>query len=1319
MPANVTRIGEDGLALCTPTTVQTMSSDIVYIIDNSASMSATSFWVDPISNDTSFYIQDCLEDNETAAGTWVPLRWRHYGGTTGLDSIAIDSLYQFTTKKTGGSCLISRDPYNMRAQAVRVALDYQASFDSTSMAGVVYFNSQVRQKFGMQELTTGNLETLLRDVGYYYAGSGTRWAPPFDTAFRWLNAVNTGRNEAIILVSDGEPSDRTAYMKLLGQDGQPPIYAIYLGDSTDLTPQLDTVVALTFGKKFVVPPDRPDSLEGVIKSIVASVTRKDAPAASTIANVTNGQTSRTLTVLEDSLETWRLGLDSAIALLPGLNQIASITTWKTPAGVQYDTTVFAINVVGPVAPGGETPVAGSALSAVCTEGSSMRFVDASGQSIAQVAEGGGPVGIVLTPSGEANLPLKLSITSNANDLEKVSLSSLDSVAPGSWGRTMPLSVARLAPAIPGNQTLDVVSGYDTLRSAWCHPRDARDCADAMLPVVAVRDANIRWLPRMLPGSGGSFVLEAVLPGQAGTSVQAEIRRHGIKLGNAVLVRVQDSLFRDTVHFLQGSRRPGLDTLWLNAPSATLPDSLVALLVWGLDNSILSDTATIVRPPLSLSVDWTGVGANVAISLVGGQADSRGARQVRLSAGSRSQLSNLDTTGIGAADVTVLAATGTGQTWIRGIFVDPVYGDTAIDSVLVPAPSSFLQFTPKSLEGPVGTFAVTAQVPGLAGETMRVVIWRRGRGIGTITLARQPDSSFAGVVSFRQGSVRPLGDTLWMSAPPAGVPDTLAATFADATGGDTLSDTALVRRPAMRLDVTAAGTILSLSLVGGQSDVRGARTGSVLVSSIQQVSFDSAGIAGIDLLSQLSKVSGSQALAVAWFVDPVYGDTARDSAWITVPSRSIRFVTSLVDGPRNALSVEAIDPWSTGETRDVVIVHGRDSAIVRLQRSSTGTYVGTVPFTQASSASGDTLTLGRPQAGTDSVFVVLARKDSLPALGDRASIRRPPLSLVLVARNDQPQTIQMTVVGGTADVRGEARVQLSGPAPIPVTVLASTGDLSWSGLRALDTILPESPDPVQIEGLFVDPLYGDTARATLLVVSPWFPASITVSTNKADPRNGDTLEIRVNDKDAHPAMVDTVVVQVGRTELRLVETGKNTGEYVLRTSADKLDPDWETHEARNDWRVDLVYTDPDHPRDVVTTAVVLEYSVPPPEADPVSPVVTVPTESRRGKPHLEVVRPNSSGSYSKGDQGVELKIWEHTRVATFVYDKIGTFVTSWEGVLDTENPDEAARYLIKWDGCDRAGNPTAPGIYLVRVVMVADDGAPLGNYVFRLGRKAKD
>lgn len=1315
VPANVTRIGEDGLALCTPTYVQTMSSDIVYIIDNSASMSVTSFWVDTTTNDTSWFIRDCRNSNPTADGLMTYLRLRHYGGTTGWDSLGYDSLFRFTERP--GRCTESNDPYNMRAQAVRVALDYQAAFDSASMAGVVYFNKQLRQTFPMRSLGQYNRKTLVDSVGMYEPSSGTSWATPFDTAQRWLSKMTSGRNKAIILVSDGEPDDQSAYTKIVNKMTSIPIYGIYLGQSSDVTTQLDNVTSKTNGRKFVVPPDRPDSLEGVIKSIVASVTRKDAPSASSITNVTNGQVSRTVAVKGDSLDAWKLALDSAVALAPGVNYIQSITNWKTSGGPKVDTSVFILDVSGPTAPLGETPLFGAPLSARCHEGSVLQFVNSAWVPIALAVEGEKSIGIRLTPSGEATLPLRLSVTSGANDLESITLGGKDSVGVGSWGRQLPLDVARISAADVNNAAIEARSGYDTLRSNWCHPRDARDCAEASLPVNSFRSALVRWIPAVQPGSTGSFVLEALLPGQPGNTVSAVIVRRGQMLGSTTLVRVQDSLFRDTVHFAQGNRRPGIDTLWLASPYGSVPDSLIAAVVWGLDSSVLADTAIVTRPPLVLSLERVGMGDVVSVALSGGQKNASGTWPVRLSAGNRSQVLDLDAMLLDTADVTALAATGKGQTWIKGVFVDPVYGDTAVDSVLVPAPSSYLQFTPEIQDGPVGTFRLTADVPGATGATINVVLWRRGVGVGNVILFRQPDSNFVGAVSFRQGPVRPGGDTLWMHSPQSEVPDTLAATLVDATTGDTLRDTALVRRPSMRLTArSSGGSTVSLNLVGGFSDTRGARNVDVVSTSIQRVSLDSTGNGTVDVLSQLSKTSGTQAIVRAVFVDPVYGDTARDSVAVAVPVRTLRFVDNSLDGPRGSFSIELSDPWAAGDTRDVVISHGRDSALVRLKRAASGLFVGDRAFTQATTASGDTLTLGRPLAGLDSVMVILPRFDSLPRLIDRATIVRPPLSLVLVAAVDKPQLVQMALVGGNANAKGEANVLLSGPVSIPVTQLAANGVLTWKGERNLDSILPESPDPVVIVGLFVDPIYGDSARDTLSVKSPWFPARISVNPAEANPREDDTIEIRVHDKDAYPAEVDTIVVKIGSRSLKLVETGANTGDYVLRTIPGKVDPDWKNHPPRAKWRVELVYTDPDHPLDVARTLLALEYDVPPPEVDPYGPLQKAQTNTAAGKPVLQVVAPNSDGHYAKGAQGVEVKVWERTRLMAYVYDKIGTAVGSWEGHVDAKDPEKATRYLVKWDGYDSKGQPTSPGIYLIRVVLVADDGKMLGNSVYSVGRR---
>jgi hypothetical protein len=283
-------------------------------------------------------------------------------------------------------------------------------------------------------------------------------------------------------------------------------------------------------------------------------------------------------------------------------------------------------------------------------------------------------------------------------------------------------------------------------------------------------------------------------------------------------------------------------------------------------------------------------------------------------------------------------------------------------------------------------------------------------------------------------------------------------------------------------------------------------------------------------------------------------------------------------------------------------------------------------------------------------------------------------------------------------------------------MTSTGELSWEALRDLALILPESPDPVTIRGRFVDPIYGDTAVAVLQIASPWFPGRIEVRPDLADPRRGDTVEIRVYDKDPDTTQAGVIKLQVGLRTFDVRETGAAKGEYILRLPARMVDPDWGRRQAREEWLVPVVYTDPDHPRDVVRAAVKLKFNVPPPDLDPYEPILPAPTVSRPGTPSLTIVPRQGDAPYAKGSQGVELKVFETSRVMVFVYDKIGTAVCSWEGTLKPTDASTPARYLVRWNGLDRLGNPTTNGIYPIRTVMVAPDGKMLANQIFLLGRR---
>ncbi|MCB9496831.1 MAG: VWA domain-containing protein [Fibrobacteria bacterium] len=1319
IPANITRIGEEGLALCTPTQRSLLSADLVYVIDNSASMDAWGFHASA-SGDTTWYIPDCAEAG--VPGTPVALRRRHFGAT-GVEASGWDTLVELRSKLTSGQlkngCMEANDPYSMRAEAVRVALRHQASLDPASQAGVIFFNSKVQQKFRMRPLSETGLGGLLDSTGMYSAASGTSWAPPIDSALRWLSEVPvSGRSKAIILVSDGMPFDRTKWVRLIGGDAQPPVYGIYLGKSEDPTPDLDTITALSFGQKFVVPPNRPDSLEGVIKSIITSVTVKDAPTTSHLRNLTVGQESKALTLRKGLVDDWSLVLDSALALAAGPNLLQWITGYRTTSGAVLDTSTFLLDVASESLPLGNSPLPATPFAGECFEASRLEFLGPDSVPVPSVTEAVARVGVSLVPSGKAPLPLGVQIVSGAGDAERQSLGSFDVFSPGRWGRFSALAVARVTPPIPSNAVFEVRSGIDTLRGAWCHPRDARDCAEGSLEVLAQRDAALRWIPGTTTGPRGSLLLEAILPGQIGTFVEATIHRRGALLARLRLTRVQDSLFRADVPFAQGPRLAGGDSLALPLPPTLEPDSLVAYLVWGLLGDTLSDVARIVRTPPMLRLDWTGSRAEIQVTLDGGSPDPRGERPVQLTASGRSLRVVLDSLGREVVDASTLATGGRGlSVMVRGMFLDPVFGDTVWDSVAVPVPRMSLQYTIRNAVGPTGTLELHADLPGATEPSVRVGLVRRGGVVGFVDLARAPDSSYRGSFFFRQGPARPLGDSLWLPGPDPKLPDSIAAFLVLRATGDTLRDTALVHRPPSSLTLRSDGASgVHLAVQGGQSDGFGRRVAVVFVVSPTSVDLDSTGQGRIDLLDQLVRVASNQARVRAVFVDPVYGDTLRDSLNLAVPTRSIRFSASSVAGPRGSLRIVVQDPFETSLELGVVLVHGRDSFPMVLLRGVSGTFEGEIPFSQLPQVDGDTLALGRPRAGIDSLFAWLPVRQAQPALFDRSTILRPTLMLNFTPVPGKPHAVAMHLEGGNADPTGTAEVAFESPPGQPKNSLRAQGDLTWSGERDLGPFLEESLDSVTVRGRFVDPVYGDTAWAVLRIPSPWFPSRLEVSPLKIDPRDQDSVWVRVWDKDPDSLVPGTVRVTVGTEVLELRETGRHTGEYVLRTSADRLDPRWGNHAPRDPWRMEVEYIDPDHRQDRSTAWVVLEFDVPLPDLQPRETLIPAVDRSGKGGTVLQVRKPDAQGHFPRGSQGVEMEIWETSRVLVYLYDNLGIGVSQWEGRLKPRSADSSQVYRIVWNGLDAHGAPAPPGIYLMRTVLIAMDGTLLENKVYTLGRR---
>jgi len=1138
VPENVTRIGRDGLALCALSHTSSQASDIAYVIDNSNSMDAWGFWVNPSTGDTSFYIPNC---SKSVSGTNVAFRKRHFGAS-GVDS-SWDTLVKISSTKIPSSvnsdnCKEANDPYSMRAEVVRVAMKYQMSLDSNSQAGMVEFSSKVQQRSPLRTLQGSGLTRLLDSTGLYDAGSGTLWTPPMNTALGWLSASKNSV-KAIIIVSDGEPSDGSDYRRLLRDTPDlPKIYGIYLGSGVTKVAEMDSLTNISGGKYWIVPPSRPDSLQSVIRSIVGNVMSTETPGTTVLTNITNGQKSTALTISQGKDSVFHLALDSVVALDTGKNSVRLVSSWTDDQGkARSDTSAFVLNVSGAAATASGAIKDDTLFAAACVDASKISFLSTlTWKAIDTVSEGEGAFALELVTGDSLLFPTYLSVAERSGgDKESMPLTATKAVAgvAGAYVNSLTLTVPRPWSHKSGDGVVQAANGIDTLVGSWCYPRDARDCAEDILVVRALRSPYVQWVPRQVTGPSGSLVLEALLPGQVGATVDAIIYRAGKAIGSVTLRKVSDSLFRDTVNFRQGGLATGGDSLWIANP--TVLDSLVAKVVWSPADSALYDTARIVRTAPVLDLTKYGPDSLALALSAAAQADAKGRCTVTLSVGAVSTSAMLQNSRSGnAAMFSLLASADAGTVWVHGLFVDPVFGDTARDSVLVP-----------------------------------------------------------------------------------------------------------------------------------------------------------------------------------------------------VPERTLQFVKASVTGPRGLLQLEATDPYISGTTLSVKLIHGANAVTMLLSRDSSGGFSGSVPFTQARLASGDTLALGAPTVvgRDDSVVAVLAAAQARAALSDTARIIRPALSLVFSVDASAPQDVRMELVGGTPDAKGAAFVSFVKPLAVSAN-LSSASWLTWSGTTNLKDQLPESLDSVLATGFFVDPLYGDTARAQIRIASPWYPGSISVSPDTADPRRGDSVTIVVRDHDPDSTKVDTVRVTSGAHSWTLSETGRATGEYRLRLAASDLAPDWTAHTSRQAWSVTVRYQDPLHGQDVAEDTLVLSFEVPPVQVAVHNPLVERPTitaqsgtmERSNGATGLVLVAQSDTvfhdGGVSIGDepavQGIAIRTWEPTQFSVYIYDQLGVAVNSWAGQVLSSDASKGALYLLRWDGRDKAGAAAGVGVYLVRVVRYAADGRYLGNDILRIG-----
>ncbi|MEN9353194.1 MAG: hypothetical protein RL318_519 [Fibrobacterota bacterium] len=1334
VPSNVTRIGKNGLALCAQKSSSNLATDIQYVIDNSNSMTSKVFWVDPktvgtVTPDTSWFIYNCMA---AVKGTKVALRKRHFGGTAGYQSSGWDTLIQVpsTSEKPSltdnGACLEANDPYSVRASVVQTAIQYQASLDSSAHAGMIQFNTGVTQNAKMRALNGAGYLRLLDSVGLYAGDGGTNWYTSLLEASNNLKA-SPNSQKAIIMVSDGEPqTDVSKYKTLVATEGFPKVFGIYFGTAASI-PEMDYLTQTTGGKYWIVPPDRPDSMETVIRAIVGSVMSVSTPATTKLTNLTNSQTSTAVGITQNADSTFSLALDSVIALGSGKNSLRLVSSWTDESGVaRSDTSRFTLDVSGAAATKPAlTPVPGDPVFATtCGNASSLQFLDPENGVVPWLAEAMGGFSLQLVPSTTDAL-VKNSITVKEwrkSDLEKVT--TLTKQAGNEYLASAVLSVPRPWANTAGR--VDVVDGLDTLQASWCYPRDARDCAEDTIQVQAFSSPWVKWEVESATGPKVALGAKAFLPGTpAATSVTAVYSLRGRVLVKRTMRKGADSLYHDTLKIRQGGTAVGPDSIWISKP--TLIDSIVVSVTWTLKDTTLADTARILRPALVLDLQNMG-DDSAAIGLSkGAQPNAAGLWPIKFLVGSRTSTVNLDST-IGTAGVVGLLGGSAGPTTtLRALFVDPVYGDSAWDSITVPVPVQSLNFVKNTATGPRGSFDLVATVPWESASKIKVFVVH-GEDSSAVWLTRSANGTYLGSVAFVQSRLAGV-DSVAIGLPTAaGGSDSIKAVLPSDGVHEVLADQARILRPELSLSIARLGrdSITVVLSAGAQPDLKKQWPVRVLVDEESQAVALGARTQGVSVNALLAKSLKNPSWVVVRFIDPLYGDTVTDSIEVPVPQRSLAFTTNSVSGPRGELKLVGYDPWVSGSKLRVFLEHGGDTLAVDLMRTVAGDFSAVLPFSQARIAGTDTLAFGPPSllGGTDSVQAFLPGDGVHPSVRDTAFLLRPPFSLTMKVDSSNAQKVHLGLVGATPDFRGKASVTIAKPVESIVS-MEGAGKLKWTGQTSFAD-LPESLDSVTVTGFHVDPLYGDTAWGVLRIAAPWFPGSLVASPDNLDPRNKDSLEIVVKDRDADTGSIGSVQVSNGVVSWTLVETGKSTGKYAIRLSARDLDSSWAHRAPRKPWKVILKYQDPLHEMDVAFDTVTFAFTVPLPLVTVRSPFAKVP-EGPAPAGTLE----RSNGSQGLAMQALEdtvihagelvpqsiaVRLWETANVGIYVYDQIGVSVNSWHGEVVPKDADGGSLTLIRWDGRDPSGRPAVAGVYVVRVVVYKPDGGLISNDIVRIGLK---
>ena len=475
LPKNVTRISADGLSFCQPATPTTGAgdADIVFIYDNSGSMTADAAYINPATKDTSFYF---LVPDENACYTHLirPEQLLTYPTKDGVThSIPLLS----SNADCGAS--VPGDPYYARGFIIKSAIDYLAASSPTSTAGAVAFNSQPEYLAPPLQMNSAANVAAIKGSIVLDTSGGTNYKPPLTQAKAWLNdpdLVKT-KKKAIIFISDGAPNDQSGgnngYLSLVDAN-MPPIYSIYLSKAvTQDTAKLKQLSDMTGGTFNRVNQNDPAAMETLLKSIISTITKNTLPKAATITNKsqTPPQTSKSAGVVSNPDGSAGMALDSIIALKLGPNQIEIQLTKEDNTTATYS---FTMNVAG-------DEISSTSGNYSCYDMPTLTAIDKATNTPPEIYRpDNNSYQLKLTRSPSDLTTVTVAATSANNDKESIPLTKIDNNL-GYPTQTGDFTYNAAKPNPSLNNGVLEVDGKGDLTFVWTHPRDARETVTYVLP----------------------------------------------------------------------------------------------------------------------------------------------------------------------------------------------------------------------------------------------------------------------------------------------------------------------------------------------------------------------------------------------------------------------------------------------------------------------------------------------------------------------------------------------------------------------------------------------------------------------------------------------------------------------------------------------------------------------------------------------------------------------------------------------------------------------------------------------------------------------